>query len=46
MAGDAVAGTVMVAVMMTLADSTVMVTAEGSTPAAVAKVCCKSEVSA
>ena len=46
LAGDTVAGTAMVAVMMTLADSTVMVTAEGSTPAAVAKVCCKSEVSA
>ena len=39
-------GTVMVAVMMTLAAVTVIVTSEASTPAASAMFCCRSEVSA
>ena len=40
------AGTVMVAVMITLAAATLIVTNDMSTPAAVAMPCCKLEVSA
>ena len=39
------AGTVMVAVMITLAAATLIVTNDLSTPAAVANFCCKLEVS-
>ena len=39
------AGTPMVAVMITLAAATSMVTSDVSTPAAIATLCCKLEVS-
>ena len=40
------AGTAMLAVMITLAADTLIVTSDASTPAAVAMFCCKVEVSA
>ena len=39
------AGTAMLAVMITLAAATLIVTSDASTPAAVAMFCCKVEVS-